>query len=441
MKRLKWLYAVTLILFIILAVAANLIRTAEKDRARDLNLTVMNRIFADIEGRVASEDIPVDSAIKKSYDDVIADLTSEYGKENLPERVYFIPISAGNGNVSLINRGGEQDKLWALHKDGEIIGFVVFEKASNADALERTILNVVIALAFVITLAVLIYIGRTVLGPFNKLITYPERLSRNEINEKLPESGNRLFGRFVWGINMLSDRLRNDKTRIDKLNRERQTMLTTIAHGIKTPVANIKLYADAIETGLYQPDGKANEDDAKIARKITANADEVTRLVKELIDTSSEALVEFEPHIESFYLKEIIDILKEEYAGRLELLKIPYEFKLKEDMIIKSDKAGICRILFQLMENAIKYGNGEGIELCIEKDEEGYLFSVSNKGELLNPSELSYVFRSFWRGSNAENIEGSGIGLYEAREIARKLNGDIYVTADELMKFEVYLAS
>lgn len=440
MTKLRGLYAVTIILFIILAVSANLIWNAERKKSEELNIVVMNRIYSQISERFGKEDITPESAIKSAYYDQTENFVSEYGKENLPERVYFISAKDG-GNVELINKGDKTEKLWALHKGDEIKGFVVFETAGKGDTAGIVIINAVIAAGFVFSMAVIVYISRTVLGPFNKLVTYPERLSRNEIDSKLPESRNRFFGRFIWGINMLSDRLRNDKTKIDKLSRNRQTMLTTIAHGIKTPVANIKLYADAIETGLYQPDGKVNEGDAEIARKISANADEVTRLVKDLIKTSSDALVEFEPNIESFYLSEIIDVIKEEYSTRLEVLRIPYVFELKENMIIKSDKAGICRILFQLMENAIKYGNGEGIELYIEKEDEGYLFSVSNKGELLNDSELTYVFRSFWRGSNAVNVEGSGIGLYEAREIARKLNGDIYVSADEEMKFAVYLPS
>lgn len=110
--------------------------------------------------------------------------------------------------------------------------------------------------------------------------------------------------------------------------------------------------------------------------------------------------------------------------------------------MIKSDKNGLCRILSQLMENAIKYGNGEGIFVNIRKDEEGYYISVRNKGKVLDKKELPFIFNSFWRGSNSEGIEGSGIGLFESFEIARRLDGEIYARADEgnsEMEFEVFL--
>jgi signal transduction histidine kinase len=220
------------------------------------------------------------------------------------------------------------------------------------------------------------------------------------------------------------------------------TMMTTIAHGIKTPVANIKLYADAISTGLYQPDGKVNGKDAEVAAKISKNADDVAELVKELIDKASGGIVDFEPDIGSFYLNELEEFLKEEFGNRLEMLRIPLKIETGHNAIVKSDKSGICRILSQLMENAVKYGNGDGISVNLDKESDGFYIIVRNKGEIPDESELPYLFNSFWRGSNASDIPGSGIGLFEAREIARKLYGDIYVKADPANKereFDVYI--
>lgn len=219
-------------------------------------------------------------------------------------------------------------------------------------------------------------------------------------------------------------------------------MLTTIAHGIKTPVSNIKLYSEAIETGMYQPDGKVNASDAEVAAKISKNADDITAIVKELIDKASGGVVAFEPNCSSFYLSELTDFLNEEYGNRLDVLRIPHTFTVESNAMINSDKDGICRVLSQLIENAIKYGNGEGISVNIRKGEEGYYFSVKNKGSVLDEKELPYIFNSFWRGSNSEGIPGSGIGLFECYEIVRRLSGDIYARSDlsgTEMEFEVYL--
>ena len=50
------------------------------------------------------------------------------------------------------------------------------------------------------------------------------------------------------------------------------------------------------------------------------------------------------------------------------------------------------------MENAIKYGDGSGIDIAFEKQEEGYYFTVKNSGKPLPDNEIPYIFKSFWRG-------------------------------------------
>ena len=436
-----------MLLYALLFLSAYILFSKVIRRNEDSAYVLMNRVFNELESYLSDsgEEITADSVcagIDEVYYARIDDLKKEYGNDPIPERVYFISAEAGSGEVSLINPDKDYEKLWALRSSEGICGFVVFEYGESRFSKLLIFTELCIAAAFLITLGVCIYIGTHILRPFEKLSSYPEKLSKNQLTEKLPETKNRFFGRFTWGINMLSDRLTSDRRRIGELSREHLTMLTTIAHGIKTPVSNIKLYADAISTGLYQPDGKVNESDAEVAGKISRNADEIASIVKELIDKAQGGVVDFEPSIQNFYLNELISFLNEEYGNRLNVLKIPHSFELESDAIIKSDRDGICRILSQLMENAIKYGNGGGINVRISKDEEGYLISVKNKGKVIPDKELPFLFNSFYRGSNSEGIPGSGIGLFECYEITRKLCGDIYARSDaenSETEFAVYL--
>ena len=153
-------------------------------------------------------------------------------------------------------------------------------------------------------------------------------------------------------------------------------------------------------------------------------------------------MVVFEPHIEAFYLPEIGKFIKDEYGNRLNVLRIPLTVEMNSDVMINSDKHGITRILTQFMENAVKYGDGRGITVVVDKNEDGYVFAVKDKGSRVPENEIPYVFNSFWRGSNAEQVEGNGLGLYEASFIARKLGGDVaarYLEDTEEMEFEVFI--
>ena len=80
----------------------------------------------------------------------------------------------------------------------------------------------------------------------------------------------------------------------------------------------------------------------------------------------------------------------------------------------------------QVMENAIKYGDGKSIDIQISEEDGCLLITVRNSGCTLSENELPHIFESFWRGENAENEKGSGLGLYINRQLMHKMNGEIF---------------
>ena len=345
---------------------------------------------------------------------------------------------AGTGTAELA--GGSS--VWTVAREDKVIGFLVFSFDDDHMTAMILICEAVILTVFIITAMFFVYIDSKIIMPFNRLSEYPERIAKNENAEMLPESKNRYFGRYIWGMNMLRDRLSGDSKKLRKMEKEQLTLVSTIAHGIKTPVANIKLYSEAIRSGLYRDNGVPDKKDSEVADKITKNADDITSLLKELLDSASKGVVVFEPSKETFYLTEIEDFIRREYGNRLSVLRIPYEIDMRSKVMITSDRAGILRILTQFMENAVKYGDGRGIRVIVDKNGDGYLFAVRDKGPRIPESEVPYIFNSFWRGSNAAGVEGNGLGLYEASYIAGKLGGDIvarYLEETEETELELFL--
>ena len=396
--------------------------------------TLMNRVANEISSKDAAD-------IENSLASLINnnDWAKEYGRDNVPSDIRFIKADNADGAYAQL---GDGDSIWSLSKDGVVYGFLVFSFKETGLAETVIICEAVVIVCFIVSVLFFIYIDRKVIMPFNRLSDYPERIAKNENADALPESKDKYFGKYIWGMNMLRDRLSGDNRKLRQLEKEQLTLVSTIAHGIKTPVANIKLYSEAIKSGLYREDGTPDPKDAEVASKITKNADDITDLVKELLESASKGVVVFEPKIETFYLTEIEEFIKREYDNRLNVLRIPYKIDMKSRVMITSDKTGIIRILVQLLDNAIKYSDGRGINITVDKNEDGYIFSVRDTGSRIPESEMPYVFNSFWRGSNADDVEGNGLGLYEAQFIARKLGGDIavrYLEETEETEFEVFL--
>ena len=318
-----------------------------------------------------------------------------------------------------------------VYVNDKLAGFVEYEYKTSIYSKLLLLMNIALAIAAVIILIYGLWIRSRLILPFNDLSDYPERLSKGQLTEKLPEKKDKFFGRYVWSMNMLSDKLERDRQTIGKLSIERQKFVTTLVHGIKTPTASIKLLAEAIATGLYDPEGKINEKDAELAGKIQKNASDIEDLIEKVMEEGTTAVFEYDPEVEPFYREEIIKFIDKEYSNKLRMNRIPYNLKSEGNPIIKSDKDGIFRILRQLMDNAIKYGDGTGITLSLEKNEEGHFITVKNNGEPLPDTEVVFVFNSMWRGSNSSGVSGNGVGLYEARLIARKLGGDIRMKTGE----------
>ena len=361
-----------------------------------------------------------------------------------PAEAVWIPARKED-SAGIVASSGKDGIICALYSSsGEIYGFVDYRYEAGGDGV-ILLVNGILVLCFGLMIGYLIFVYKKILEPFHALSEYPERLARLRTVEKLPESKSRFFGKYIWGMNMLCDQLALDREKLARAEYERQTLLASIAHGVKTPVANIRLYAAAIKEGLYEEHDRKDRKEninLQIADKIDANAVKIETLTAELLETSATAIRDYEPEIEAFYMKELEELLQKEYSDRLRLSRIPYQIICEGNPMLISDKWGLFRVLSQLLENAIKYGDGTGIVVTLLKREDGFYFSVRNKGELLPEQELPFIFRSYWRGSNAEGKKGSGIGLYTASEIMKSLGGSVNarrLEASSEMEFVVYL--
>ena len=440
MNSFRKIFAFTTIGFVLLLVTFNLMYEKVVMNEHQERYIVMNRITDMVKAELQQNTSADISKMCKKNQEA---WEIEYEEGNVPDFVEFLPLSIfESGNLSVMETN-QESYIWNVYgEEGSLIGFIEYKYEDDFIAGSRGIINTVLITCFFCMAAFFWYVERKILKPFESFSDYPEKLSKGITNEKLPEMKSRYLGKFIWGMNMLNDTLESNKRKVQKLEYERQTLLTSIAHGVKTPVANIKLYTNAIETGLYQNSDNVNSKDAEIAKKIEKNAMEIEELVSKMLETASTSLCDYEPQIRTFYLKELAEEMEQEYANRLKVKRIDYRVECSGNPIVNSDKDGLFHILSQFIENAIKYGDGTGLTISMEKQDEGYFFSVKNKGKLLPEQEIPFIFKSFWRGSNAKEQEGSGIGLFVAKEMAKRLGGDIYVKRFEEtseMEFVIFL--
>lgn len=297
-----------------------------------------------------------------------------------------------------------------------------YKRSGNDKGRQLVTVNIVLGIMTVIIISVMLYIKLKILKPFERLAEVPYELSKGNLTAPVKEEKSRFFGRFIWGVDMLRENIEEQKERELQLQKEKKTLLLSLSHDIKTPLSAIKLYSKALSKGLYADKEKQLE----IAENINSKADEIEEFVSQIIRASNEDFLALEVSNGEFYLSEIINPISVYYTEKLSLAHIDFKINEYGNCILKGDPDRSVEVLQNVMENALKYGDGESIELSFSDEEDCRLITVKNSGCTLPDTELHHIFESFWRGSNAEAKKGSGLGLYICRQLMRKMDGEIF---------------
>ena len=282
--------------------------------------------------------------------------------------------------------------------------------------------NIILGILSAMIIGVLIFIRIKILLPFENLTNVPYELSKGNLTCPIKEDKSRFFGRFIWGVDLLRENMEQQKQRELDLQRDKKMLLLSLSHDIKTPLSAIKLYSKALSKGLY--DGR--EKQIEIAESINTKADEIESYVLQIITASREDFLSLEVEMGEFYLSELISKIKLYYTEKLRLIRTDFFVGSYMDRLLKGDLDRSVEVLQKVMENAIKYGDGKSIDIQISEEDGCLLITVRNSGCTLSENELPHIFESFWRGENAENEKGSGLGLYINRQLMHKMNGEIF---------------
>ena len=299
------------------------------------------------------------------------------------------------------------------------------EYNSNVDVMDtklKWMINAILGIMSAIILFTLLYVRQKIIKPFEQIKEVPYELSKGNLTVPIKENRGKFFGKFAWGVDLLRETMEEQKQHELDLQREKKTLILSISHDIKTPLSAIKLYASAISKGLY--DGK--EKQMEIAKNINAKADEIEHFVSEIIKASNEDFLNLEVKPGEFYLSEAIRNIQIYYGEKLALAKTDFVVEPYEDCLLKGDVDRFIEVLQNVMENAIKYGDGHRIALAFSEEEDCRLVKIKNTGCTLMDTELPHIFESFWRGSNVGSNGGSGLGLYICRQLMHKMDGEIF---------------
>ncbi len=196
---------------------------------------------------------------------------------------------------------------------------------------------------------------------------------------------------------------------------ENKTIIATLSHDIKTPLASIRAYAEGLEASL-EADYEQRE---RYLGVMIRKCDEVSRLVNDLVLHSLSELERLEMREQKVSMR----VLLEETIRDLEYQDVILERPVP-DAIVSADKKRLEQALLNLLENARKYA-GSRVEIRGVREKDRYEIHVRDYGGGILPEDMPFVTRKFYRGKNVQEKPGSGLGLYIVTYIMERMKGGL----------------
>ncbi|AIQ70988.1 histidine kinase [Paenibacillus graminis] len=219
------------------------------------------------------------------------------------------------------------------------------------------------------------------------------------------------------------------KANEQKIEREKNTikeLISDISHQTKTPISNIIIYTQLLEEVVEMDENSLN-----YVRHIKTQSDKLDWLIRSLIKLSRLETGIISLQIETKPVMHTITKALSQVYAQAESKHIEIQIDCGPNVTACHDVKWTSEALFNLLENAVKYTRPSGcIHITVEKYEMFTCLNISDTGIGINKEELPHIFKRFYRGQQAREAEGVGIGLFLAREIIIAQGGHIKVLSE-----------
>ena len=224
----------------------------------------------------------------------------------------------------------------------------------------------------------------------------------------------------------------NDLTREKMIDMLKSEFISIAAHQLRTPLSAIKW---AIKMTLDGDAGELNEEQKKILLKGYASNERVINLINEMLNVSRIEEGKFGFNFIKRDIGEIIDksIKNQSDQIKSKSLKLIYK-KSKNLPKLDLDQEKIELVFNHLLENAVKYTPEHGtVEIAIKIEKKHIKIKIADNGIGIPKKDQKKLFTKFFRAENVVRMqtEGSGLGLYIAKNIIEKHNGKIICKSKE----------
>lgn len=222
-----------------------------------------------------------------------------------------------------------------------------------------------------------------------------------------------------------------DTTRENEIEKMRRDILSLASHQLRTPLSGTKWLIETLKKGIH---GTLTKNQEEYLDQIYKINERMTALVHDMLSVlriESDTAQDKKERVSSATL---FDALFETLNGALKGKHITLQLKKTGKYMIESNRIILQTILENLVSNAIAYSPNESeVVVNIEKNPTEFIFTVKDSGIGIPKDEQQQIFQRFYRASNAKTADtrGTGLGLYIAATLAKKIGASISFESEE----------
>lgn len=215
-----------------------------------------------------------------------------------------------------------------------------------------------------------------------------------------------------------------------ELNELRTNLVSTISHEFRTPMTTIRTSAELIEMYIEGHNFVHSTQLQKRINTITEEIDRIVELMNAVLTISKDDAGKTNFNPTSIDLKQIcLDVIETSYSNQTGGRKVKTEF-IGTNFSVFADKNLMEYSLFNLLNNAFKYSEGSGdIQLNIVSKTDQIEIQIKDHGIGIPEKDIPKLFNTFFRASNTEGIQGTGLGLYIVKTFTERNSGSIQVAS------------
>lgn len=213
-----------------------------------------------------------------------------------------------------------------------------------------------------------------------------------------------------------------------------EEFISTLSHEIRTPLTSIKGFSQTMLGAWDKIDDEKKKEFLKIileqSQRLINLVENVLNVAK--LDSNNSGVILSKVDILAL-VKNCVNIVQINNKDFSFLIKEP-----KNNLFSLCDQDKTQQIILNILDNAVKYSkNSSKVEIKLENKGDFNLISIKNYGSYLEKEEQEKIFEKFYRVDSyiKSSTQGSGLGLYIAKNLAEKMQGDILVNSSKEENF------